>query len=39
MYSLVTVDNEEIKEAKRVNKMLLKASDIKILLMFCFIKN
>ena len=38
MYSLVTVDNEEIKTAKGVNKMLLETQDMKNILMFCLIK-
>ena len=38
MYSLVTLDNEEIKIAKRVNKNVVETEVIRNLLMFCLIK-
>ena len=38
MYSLVTLDNEEIKIAKRVNKNVVETKVIRNLLMFCLIK-
>ena len=38
MCSLIDVDNEENKKAKGVNKKLLKAQDIKNILVFCLIK-
>ena len=38
MYSLIVVDDEEIKKAKGVRKMLLKTGDIKKKFMSCLIK-
>ena len=38
MYSLIVVDDEEIKKAKGVRKMLLKTGDIKNFFMSCLIK-
>ena len=39
MYSLVIVDNEEIKKAKGVNKNVVKTNGIKNILMFFLIKS
>ena len=38
MYSLIVVDDEEIKKAKGVRKMLLKTGDIKKKFMSCLAK-